>query len=115
MQHRQHDFRGRLAALVAIDRDAAAVVDDRDRSVDVNRDVDLIAKAGQGFVDRVVDDFVDEMVQAGRTGRPDVHRGTLADRFQAFEDLDAVGRVVGDVLCGPVSVVACGHVGPHRC
>ena len=115
MQHRQHDFRGRLAALVAIDRDAAAVVDDRDRSVDVNRHVHLVAESGQGLVDRVVDDFVHEVVQAGRTGRPDVHRGTLPDRFQAFQHLDAVGRVVGDVLCGPVSVVACGHVRPHRC
>ena len=28
VQHRQHDFGGRLAALVHVDRDAAAVVDD---------------------------------------------------------------------------------------
>ena len=74
VEHRQHDFGRRLPARVQIDRDAAAVVDDRDRSVDVNRDVDLIAEAGERLVDRVVDDLVDEVVQPGGAGRPDVHR-----------------------------------------
>ena len=77
-----------------IDRNAAAVVDDGDRAVDVNRDVDLIAEAGQRLVDRVVDDLVDEVMQPGRPGRPDVHRRPLADRFEPFEDLDLVGAVV---------------------
>jgi hypothetical protein len=27
-------------------------------------------------------------------GRPDVHGGSLADRFKTFEDLDLVGAVV---------------------
>ena len=92
VQHRQHDFGGRLAARVQVDRNAAAVVDDGDRAVDVHRDVDLVAEAGQRLVDRVVDDFVDEMMQPGRPGRADVHRGPLADGLEAFENLDLVGR-----------------------
>ena len=56
--------------------------------------VDVLAEAGQRFVDRVVDDFVDEMVQAGRTGRPDVHRRALPNRLESLEDLDLVGAVV---------------------
>ena len=110
VQHGQHDFGGRLAALVAIDRNAAAVVDDRDRAVDVNRDVDLIAEAGQRLVDGVVDDFVDEMVQARRTGRPDVHGRPLADRLEPFEDLDLVGRIIVDVGRRAVAVVAGRHI-----
>ena len=98
VQHGQHDLGRRLAALVQIDRNAAAVVDDRDRVVDVDRDVDLVAVAGQRLVDRVVDDLVDEVVQAGRAGRPDVHRGPLADRLEALEDLDLVGAVVVDAV-----------------
>ena len=94
VQHRQHDFRRRPAALVHVHRNAAAVVDDRDRPVDVNRDVDVAAEAGQRFVDRVVDDLVHEVVQTRRTGRPDVHRRPLADGFEAFEDFDFVGAVV---------------------
>ena len=77
-----------------IDRDAAAVVDDRDRVVDVQRDVDLVAVPGQRLVDRVVDDLVDEVMQPGRAGRADVHRRPLAHRLEAFEDLDLVGAVV---------------------
>ena len=112
VEHGQHDFGGRFAALVLIDRDAAAVVDDRHRAVDVDRDVDLIAEAGQRLVDRVVDDFVDEMMQPGRTGRPDVHRGPLADRFQPLEDLDLVGAVVfAGVLGAPWPLLPGGHVG----
>jgi hypothetical protein len=34
------------------------------------------------------------VVQADRTGRPDVHRGTLPDGLEAFENLDLVGAVV---------------------
>ena len=94
VQNGQHDFGRGLAAGVAIDRNAAAVVDDRDRVVDVDLDVDLVAEAGERLVDRVVDDLVHEVMQPRRPGGADVHRGTLADRLEAFEDLDLVGAVV---------------------
>ena len=110
VQHGQDDFGGRFAARVPIDRDAAAVVDDRDRPVDVNRDVDLIAEAGQRLVDGVVDDFVDEMMQPCRPGRPDVHRGPLADSFQPLEDLDLVGAVVFAGALSALPVVVGGDV-----
>ena len=93
VQDRQHDLGGRLAACVPIDRNAAAVVDDRHRVVDVDRDVDLVAEPGERLVDRVVDDFVDEMVQPRDAGRADVHGGALAHRLEPFEDLDLVGAV----------------------
>ena len=48
------------------------------------------------------------MVQAGRPGRPDVHRRPLADRLESLEDLDAVGRVGLDVSSRPVAVVPAG-------
>ena len=94
VEHRQRDFGGRAAAAVLIDGDAAAVVHDGDRVVDVDGDVDLIAVAGQRLVYRVVDDLVDEVVQPGGAGRADVHRRTLADRLEALEDLDLVRAVV---------------------
>ena len=103
VQHREHDFRRRFAALVLVGRNAAAVVDDGDGAVDVDRDVHLIAEAGQRLVDGVVDDLVDEMVQSGRAGRADVHRRPLADGFQPLEDLDLVGAVV---FAGALSTVA---------
>jgi hypothetical protein len=44
-------------------RDAASVVLDRDRAVEMDRDVDVTAVAGEVFVDTVVDGFPDEVVQ----------------------------------------------------
>jgi hypothetical protein len=90
-----------LVLVVHLDagRDAAAVVGDRDRVVGVDGDDDVVAEAGERFVDRVVDDLEDEVMQAGAVGRvADVHAGALAHRFQALEDLDrafAVARAVG--------------------
>src|SRR4051794_17479892 len=92
VQDGEHDLDGRaLLLLVHRHRDAAAVVDDRDRVVRVDDDVDPIAVAGEGLVDRVVDDLPDEVVKAADPRRADVHARTLAHRLEALED--------GDVLC----------------
>jgi len=50
------------------------------------------------LVDRVVDDFPDQVVQAALAGGPDVHAGTLADGFEPLEDVDGRRAVV--VLLG---------------
>ena len=55
--------------------------------------VDRVAVAGERLVDRVVDDLVDEVVQAAHAGRADVHAGALADRLEALEDGDVLGVV----------------------
>jgi hypothetical protein len=74
--------------------DAAAVVDDGDGVVGVDGDGDVVAMAGQGFVDGVVDHLEDQVVQTGAVrGVADVHARALAHRLQAFEDLDAVRTV----------------------
>ena len=95
VQDRQHDLDGRLLLdRVDVDRDAAAVVDDAQAAVGEDRDLDVVAVPGERLVDRVVDDLVDEVVQTARTGRADVHSGTLANRFESFENLDVVCAVV---------------------
>ena len=55
-------------------------------------DLDRVVVARHRLVDGVVDDLVDEVVEAARAGRADVHPGPEPDRLEAFED--------GDVLCG---------------
>src|SRR5262249_38735399 len=96
VKHREYDFGRGLAARVPVDGNATAVVDDGDRVVDVNRDIHLIAVPGERFVDRVVDDFVHEVMQTRRTGRPDVHGWAFPDRLKAFQNLDLVRAVVLD-------------------
>ena len=98
----QDDFgRGALLLGVLVDRDAAAVVDDGDRLVGVDRDLDVVAVAGERLVDRVVDDLVDEVVQSAWAGGADVHARALAHRIETAEDRDLAGRVVA-ILGGTV-------------
>ena len=86
--------RGALLLGMLVDRNAAAVVDDGDRFVGVDRDLDVVAVAGERLVDGVVDDLVDEVMEAARARRADVHARALAHRIEAAEDRDLTGRVV---------------------
>ena len=70
-----------------------------DRTIGVNGDVDGVAVAGHGLVDRVVDHLVDEVVQTAQGRVADVHAGPFADGLDAFEHPDVgfgVGRGAGD-------------------
>ena len=58
---------------------------------------DLRTETGQGFIDRVVHDFVDQVVQTPGGCGPDIHAGTLADSLESLEHLDIVGRVLTDL------------------
>src|SRR5207249_6565353 len=101
VQHGENDLEGGAAILATrdrLDRDAPAVVEHARRAVRVQRDDDLVAVARHGFVDRVVDDLIDEVMQASRTGGPDVHAGTLPARLAALVDLEAAGAVAGLLL-----------------
>jgi hypothetical protein len=73
-----------------VDWHAAAVVADFDRAVGMDDDVDRVRVPGQRFVDRVVDDFLNQVIRPRRVG---VHAGAALDRFQARQDFD-VGGVV---------------------
>ena len=95
MQHRQDDLDGRLAALMHIHGDAAAVIDDRNAVILVNRDLDVVAIACERFIDGVVDDLIDQMVQAALRRGADVHARTLAHGLQTLENLDLISTVIG--------------------
>jgi hypothetical protein len=55
--------------------------------------LDVVAVARQRFVNRVVDDLVNEVVQTPGAGGPDVHAGTLSHGFEALENLNVAGSV----------------------
>ncbi len=71
VQNGQHHFQGRLFCFgMFVDGDPAAVVGDGDRAaVLVQRDRDLRCVPVHRFVDRVVDDLPDQVVQPGRCRR----------------------------------------------
>jgi hypothetical protein len=86
VQARENDFDDRHAFFrVQAERNAAAVVFDRDRMVRVQRDRDLPAVAAEGLVRRVVDNFLNDVQRIFGAG---VHPGPLLDRLQALQHLD---------------------------
>ncbi len=114
VQHREHDLgRRALLLLVHAHGNAAAVVGDRDGVVGVDRDLDVIALAGECLVDGVVHDLVDEVMQAAHACRADVHAGPLAHRLQALEDRDVLRAVRGGVLLRVLLRQAFPSVGLH--
>jgi hypothetical protein len=89
-----HFERALLRLRVFVDRNAAPVITDRDRRLIVmQRDVDVRGIAVHGFIDGVVEDLPDQMVQSGRADAPDVHAGTLANRLETFENGDVFGGI----------------------
>ena len=57
--------------------------------------MNLGSVAGHCFIDAVVDDLPDKMVQTLGRRRADVHARPLADGFQSVEDLNVVVAVLG--------------------
>jgi len=94
VEHGHHDFeRGPLLLRVHVGGNAAAVVLDRNAAVPMHGDEDPVARARQRLIDRVVDDFVDEVVQAAGRGAADVHARAAAHRIEPLEHLDILGGV----------------------
>src|SRR5262245_32339887 len=95
VEHREHDLGRGLVGIfvVRIDGNAATVVDDSAATVGEQRHFDARREARERFVNGVVDDLVDEVMEARRTGRSDVHTGPFADRLQALQNRDVFGAV----------------------
>ena len=101
LEHRHHAFQRRDVAahfmrelLVPFDGNPAAVIFDRDGAVRVDGHRDVLGKAGHRFVDRVVDDFVDQVVQASLADIADVHGRAFAHVFQIGKVLQVLGSVL---------------------
>jgi hypothetical protein len=59
----------------------------------VERNRNRIGIAVEIFIDGVIYDFPNEMVQPLAIHAPDIHRRPLADRFETLEDCDVFGGV----------------------
>ena len=76
-------------------------------------DVDFRAITRQCFIDRIVDNLIDKVVQPGLCGRPDVHCRAFADSLQALQDFNVLSAVRAffvwrnpDILVGQIDPVA---------
>jgi hypothetical protein len=79
-------------------RDPTAVVFDRDGVVFVDDDVDGVAVPAHGLIYRVVDYFVDQVVEPPGTHVANVHGGAHPYVFNALKGLNTVGGILF-ILC----------------
>ena len=86
--------------LVYVNRNAAPVVNDCDGVVEVNEHFDAVAVARERFVNRIIDNFVDQMMQSRLAGIANVHGGALAHVIASFKN--------GDRRCA-IILYLCGH------
>jgi len=122
MQHGHRDFdAGAFLDGVLVDGDPTAVVGDGDGIVCVEHAVDLRAVPGHHLVDAVVHYFDKEVMQTAHACRANVHRGTTAYGFEAFEDLNVFRLVVSGrrlaALLGQVRLLTSteSECSKHRC
>ncbi len=108
MQGREHDLQGAdLGFLVHLDRDASTVVLHAATAVGLDADRDAVAETGERFVDRIVQHFVDEMVESRYAAVADVHVRPLADSVHSTENLDITGIVFMCLHTGPQKSTHC--------
>jgi len=111
-----HLCSGTFLGWVFADRDAATIVNDSDAAILVNDNDDFLAEATYGFIDRVIHDLVDEVMQTIETGRPNVHSRAFSNRIKAFENLDSTRVIVHNepILGRPCARVVRGVLCWHR-
>ena len=95
VQHSHNDFGSRHAFFrVNIGGNAAPVIGYSHRFVYMNNDLNLVTKAGQSFVNTVIDQLKHHMVQACTVIRiTNIHAGAFSYRIQTFQDF-YTGRVI---------------------
>jgi len=77
-----------------IDGNAAAVIHDSDGIIDMNCDINLVGVSGERFINRIVYDFIDQMVQANLARRADVHGRTFTHGLHATQHFDGIRCVI---------------------
>ncbi len=83
-----HLHGGNAGGRVNAHRDTDPVVLYAYRLVGQDRDSNRIAATGQGFVHRVCDNFINEVMESAARRVPDVHPGAFAHGLKAFQHLD---------------------------
>ena len=99
--------------MVDSDRNTTAIIDDCDGIVLVDRNFNGITKACERFIYRIVNNFVDKVMQASAGCGSDVHTGTLSYSLKTFENLDLIRAILVVYCC----IVHCffAHSNPHFC
>src|SRR5260370_16937849 len=92
-----HDhFQGREAgALVMfLYGDTASVVFYSDGTISVDRNLDRVGIARHDFVNAIIDDFLNQVMQAALVVTADIHTSAHASRLKAFQNPDVLLTII---------------------
>ena len=80
--------------LVDINRNTAAIIGHTHRAITVQNNFDNIAIPGQSFIDGVINNLIDHMVETGTViGITNIHTRAFAYRIEAFQNLNRLGII----------------------
>ena len=60
----------------------------------MNHHINFVAIPGQRFVDTIIHDFIDQMMQPFAGSAADIHSRPFPDSFQPFQNLNLLGAVI---------------------
>ena len=94
MQNRHHNFKSALVLFRHnVNRDSASIILNCTGSVLVQCDRDVFTESGKSFINGVVHNLIDKMVQTTGIGTADIHGRALTHRSKTLENGD-VRRIV---------------------
>ena len=94
VEHGVHHFQSGPSGLgLDVHRDTTAIIGDGDGISGIDGHGDVPAVACQRFINGVVHDLIDQVVQTADGGRADIHTRALAHRFQTFQNLDLLRTI----------------------
>ena len=89
VQNGENNFQSTLAGLLLnVYGDAAAVIGDGDDIPLLNANLNVVTEPGQGLIDGVIHNFINQVVQTRGGGGADIHTRPLAHRLQTLQNLD---------------------------
>ena len=73
--------------------DTTTIIDNRARAVCIDDNINLSAVASQCFINRVVHNFLNKVMESVSISRADIHARTLTNRFKPFQNLNFTGVI----------------------
>ena len=99
-QFRKHHLHRRYSLFrMDADRNSPPIIHDRAAPIGIDLDQNAVAEPGPGFVDRIIDDFINQVVQPARRGVADVHARPLAHVLHPLQHLDHALVVIAFFEC----------------
>ena len=94
MQHSKYNFQCRLTCLrLDVYGDTTTIIGNGNRVTGIDGHSNIFTVSGQSFVNGIIHNFIDQVVQTGRRSRSDIHTGSFSDCFQTFQNLDLLSAI----------------------